>query len=69
MTAKEWFDIAPEGIKSWMNNVTFLTFLREEMNARFQMPGRYDGAMSDACKASFREQCKQLGELLAAIKE
>lgn len=67
MTVKEWFDNAPDGLKSWMRNVTFLRFLREQHIAMFQMPGRYDGAMSEQCKESFREQYNQLGGLLETI--
>lgn len=34
-----------------------MNFLQAETNKMFQMPGLYDGAMSDECKELFWNQC------------
>ena len=37
-------------------DVHCINFMHERRHASFQMIGQYDGAMSEECKNSFREQ-------------
>jgi hypothetical protein len=39
-----------------LDTISGRAFLRNEENRAFQMMGRYDGAMSEACKALFARQ-------------
>ena len=37
-------------LKDWVEDVHVINFLVEHRNRAFQLPGLYDGAMSDECK-------------------
>lgn len=67
VTVAEWIRVAPESVKAWLTSVPALNFLRLERNACFQLARRYDGAMSDECKAAFQGQYEAVNEILAAL--
>lgn len=49
--------VTADQIKQVMfNDIHCINFMRERRKECRQMQGRYDGAMSEACKQSFREQ-------------
>lgn len=67
MSVAEWVAQAPEDIKRVLSNPIVLGFLYGHRNVLFQLPGTYDGAMSEPCKDVFRRDEKALGELLDSL--
>ena len=56
-----WLDSAPNVAKAWLrDDVRTMNTLVTQRNQAFQMIGQYDGAMSEECKATFRERYKFL---------
>ncbi len=64
MTTKEWLDAAPQEAVEWLNSIDTIRFLHDQRNKAFQMPGMYDGAMSQACKELSQSQAHWIGEVI-----
>ena len=68
-TIGEWMAEAPTELREALSSVPLLNSLRQHRNSLFQLPGMYDGAMSEACRARMRSQYAALGEFLEALKQ
>ncbi len=67
MNNDEWVAAMPEDFRSLFGGIHFTSVLRELRNREFQMQGRYDGAMSEDCKALCRKNQQLIEMLLAAV--
>ena len=65
----EWLESAPSEIKEFLASPVAFKFLVDQRNISFQMPGAYDGSMSEECKALFRNQHTALSQLVDAVNE
>lgn len=52
---ESWLADAPPEFVVWLGGVAVGRFLAHEVRVNFQMPGAYDGAMSEECKAICRK--------------
>lgn len=68
LSVGEWVEAAPPGIAEELRSVTVMNFLRSHCNFRFQMLGRYDGAMSEECKALCRKAYEAIDQLVRALE-
>jgi hypothetical protein len=50
----DWATAAPPEVREWLGSISVRNFLRLSRQVSFQMPGRYDGAMSEESKQTFR---------------
>lgn len=50
-----WLADAPPEFVAWLQGVSVSKFLAENARMNFQLPGAMDGAMSEGCKAIFRQ--------------
>lgn len=62
----DWLLGAPVELLEWFSAVEVRRFLREERQRNFQMVGKYDGAMSEACKKICRDYADIADVLLEA---
>lgn len=67
MDVDEWISMMPDDFVRLFGSVGFMTSLRELRNSEFQMPGKYDGAMSEECKALCRSNYELVTKLIARI--
>lgn len=68
MSIYKWVESAPPIIRSALSSVVVVNFLQAEASKKFQMAGRYDGAMSETCKINCREESAALLEFLSALR-
>lgn len=60
---REWLESAPSAARLWLRSTAMGRFVREERRKSFNAPGRYDGAMSEACKALCVAEYETLTEI------
>lgn len=68
VSLKGFLDRAPGHFQDWLRSVPVGNFIRDRQREAFQMQGRYDGAMSEECKALFVAEYKMLTDLLKWIE-
>lgn len=76
MTAKEmldlhrtaWLALMPADVRGALSTVTAMSKLRELRSGYFQQIGRYDGAMSEECKASCRRDYDAVDALIKQLE-
>lgn len=66
---RQWVKQAPPTIRQALQSVPMMNSIRQLRNARFQMPGAYDGAMGEDCKKMMREEYEALDEFVKALEE
>lgn len=60
-----WIKSAPACVRDWLaSSVPVRNLLRARHREAFQMIGRYDGAMSEACKERFEAEYRILTAIL-----
>ena len=63
----EWLESQLASVKRILGTIDGINFLAAKRNTAFQMPGAYDGAMSEECKRLCREEYEIAGALLAEL--
>lgn len=63
----EWVAAAPSSVRQWLDGITVRNFIAKERRQSFNMPGKYDGAMSDECKRLMLTKYGALTELQEAL--
>ena len=66
VSISEWVRSAPPEVRSYLESMNFLTFLRQERSRTFQMIRKDNRSISDDCKQLFQEECKIVDLLLTA---